>query len=84
MSLRFKFFAQYREAVGLAQADLEVPSDIASIEQLLAWLGRHHSDWLAVLKDQDKLIGLNQELVSPQARVSAGDEVAFLPPMTGG
>ncbi len=84
MTLRFRFFAQYREYLGLSESCLEVPAELTTVDELLAWICDHHSAWSAVVNAPDKLIALNRQLVKTNAPIAENDEIALLPPVTGG
>lgn len=82
--ITFKIFAGYRVALGFDQVQLELPAEVQSIEHFLKWLVDQHPDWMSVLNAPDRLVALNQTLVEQDAVIHAGDEIAFLPPVTGG
>ena len=82
--LKLKLFARYREELGFAEIDLAIPVAITTVQQLLEWLLQTKPSWSEVLQAKDKLVAVNQELVVAAARLSDGDEVALLPPVTGG
>jgi MoaE-MoaD fusion protein len=81
MRVRVLFFGQLKEITGVAQEDAEL-SDGARVEDVFERYGRRFP----------KLIGfrtsiaasVNQEYASWRAPLSSGDEVAFLPPVSGG
>lgn len=82
--ITFKIFARYRLALGFDQVQLQLPADVGSIEHFSKWLASQHPDWMSVLDSPGRLVALNQVLVSPDATIGSGDEIAFLPPVTGG
>ena len=81
-----KFFASLREAVG--HAELTVQADnLAGVVDALS--GMLSESGLAEIRAENVRISLNQTLVEGQASfanvaLSEGDEIAFLPPVTGG
>ena len=79
--MRLLLFAGLREAVGRKELVLEVPAEM-SVAQVLAEaereapaIGRHRNS---------VIVSLNQERTSLDAVVSDGDELALLPPVSGG
>lgn len=82
--LKLKLFAQYREDLGFNEADLVMPATITTVQQLLEWLHQAKPDWLEVLQAKDKLVAVNQALAVATTCLADGDEVALLPPVTGG
>jgi molybdopterin converting factor subunit 1 len=76
-----KLFGSVREAAGAKELSVSL-SEGARIEDLRALLAREHPifDRLG-----DRLAAsLNQEVVPFDTRLRDGDEVAFLPPVSGG
>ena len=57
-----------------------VPSGVRDIDALRAWLGRGRPELL----DRSIRIAVNDEIVPGNRPLDEGDEVAFLPPMSGG
>ena len=57
-----------------------VPSGIRDTDALRAWLGRGRPELL----DTSVRIAVNDEIVPGNRPLDEGDEVAFLPPMSGG
>ncbi len=83
--LRILYFAWLRERVGAAEEEVEVPAGIATVADLIGWL-RARGPGFAAAFTATKTIrcAVNQTFASPDAAISAGDEVAFFPPVTGG
>ena len=74
-------FAALREAVGQKQLELELPAD-ATLAQLIARLEREHE--LLVRYRGRLLVSLNEERAALETQLGDGDEVALLPPVSGG
>lgn len=75
------FFARLKDQIG--QAELTLADDmagktLAEIQQVLIAQG------MDALQDESIRIALNQNFSSTDAVVKSGDEVAFMPPVTGG
>src|SRR5271167_1767354 len=81
MRVRVLFFGQLKEIVGVSQEDAEL-SDGARVEDLFERYGRRFPK----LADFRPSIAasVNQEYAAWRAPLSSGDEVAFLPPVSGG
>ena len=75
------FFGQLKDIVGLAQDDAEL-SDGARVEDLFERYGRRFPK-LAEFRPSIAA-SVNQEYAGWRAPLSTGDEVAFLPPVSGG
>ncbi len=81
MRVRVLFFGQLKEIVGLSQEDAEL-SEGARVEDLFERYGRRFPK-LAEFRPS-VAASLNQEYAEWRAPLAAGDEVAFLPPVSGG
>ncbi len=84
MNVRIRFFASLREAAGTDELRLALP-DGAGVESLMEALEQRLPPMaVAAITAENVRVACNQELVSPPFHLSEGDEVAFLPPVTGG
>lgn len=85
VTVRVLFFASLRETVCEDALDLSLPPG-ATVADLRALLGeRLAGEGARAIADPEVRVAVNQRLVhAPDARLTAGDEVAFLPPVTGG
>ncbi|MGH9700813.1 MAG: molybdenum cofactor biosynthesis protein MoaE [Candidatus Acidiferrales bacterium] len=81
MRVRVLFFGQLRDITGVAEEDAEIREG-ASVEDIFESYGRRFprfAEFRASLA-----ASVNQEYSPWHARLSPGDEVAFLPPVSGG
>ena len=76
-----RFFAELREVVGVAELEIDA-MDLDAVFTVLA--KTYSADVCAQLRADNVRIAVNHELVSGNPTLSGGDEVAFLPPVTGG
>ena len=85
MKVHVLFFASLREAVATDAVDVELPP-AATLKDLCAVLARQLGATAAAAFGNDEVrVAVNQELVQGvEAALEPGDEVAFLPPVTGG
>jgi MoaE-MoaD fusion protein len=81
MRVRVLFFGQLKDIVGVAQEDAEL-SDDARVEDLFERYGRRFPK-LAEFR-ASVAASVNQEYATWRAPLASGDEVAFLPPVSGG
>jgi molybdopterin converting factor subunit 1 len=75
------FFGRLKEIVGLAEDTVELP-DGAPIEALFSQYGASHPE-LARFR-ASLVASRNQEFAAWSTPLHSGDEVAFLPPVSGG
>jgi molybdopterin synthase sulfur carrier subunit len=83
--VKLLYFAWVRQKVGRSEEDIEVPSSIGTVGQLIEFLRGRGAGYEAAFANT-KLIrcAVNQNHSGFDARVGANDEVAFFPPVTGG
>jgi molybdopterin converting factor subunit 1 len=81
MQIRVRLFATLRQLAGWAQTTLELP-DAATVADALAALDREYPQ-LTVTK-RTIYVAVNQEYARGAQVLNAGDELALLPPVSGG
>ena len=81
MRVRVLFFGQLKDITGVAQEDAEL-SDGARVEDLFERYGRRFPKLTSFRASI--AASVNQEYAAWRAPLSSGDEVAFLPPVSGG
>lgn len=85
MQIQLRFFASVREALGVAQETVTVPSDVTTVGDLRRWLRVRGSAWDETLADGRALrTAQNQQMCGPDTLLEHNAEIAFFPPVTGG
>ena len=85
MKVKVLFFAGLREQLGTAAEEIELPSDVTTVAGLRNFLSNKNQSWKSALAETKPIrMAVNQDMAQPTARIKAGDEVAFFPPVTGG
>lgn len=85
MNIQLKFFAGVREALGVADEQVDVPDGVATVGDVRAWLRVRGGAWAETLAEGRVLrMACNHEMTDPDTRITEGYEVAFFPPVTGG
>jgi molybdopterin converting factor subunit 1 len=74
-----RLFASYREAAGTNRLETSLRTG-ASVNDLLMSL----EDRLPVLRQTRGLVAVNHSYVQPDTILQDGDEVALIPPVSGG
>ncbi|MDZ4868875.1 MAG: molybdopterin converting factor subunit 1 [Alphaproteobacteria bacterium] len=83
--MKLIYFAWVRQKVGRAEEVLDVPREVATVGALASWLQARGGGYAEAFADLKRMrAAVNQEHVDFASPVSAGDEVAFFPPVTGG
>ena len=80
MNVTVKFFARYREVLGVDS--LKVEGDFATVNDVRALLAQR--DGADVLSEQNLMCARNEDLCQLDEPLVDGDEVAFFPTVTGG
>lgn len=84
MNVQVRFFASLREAAGTGELTLTVPEGAGLDDVFTALEPRIGAAGVAALRAENVRLARNQQLVLPPLVLAAGDELAFLPPVTGG
>jgi MoaE-MoaD fusion protein len=81
MRVRVLFFGQLKDIVGLAEDAAEL-AEGERVEDLFARYGQRYPE--LVRFRSSVVASVNQDFADWRSRLAAGDEVAFLPPVSGG
>ena len=80
--ITIKLFAILKDKVG--QDELHITSRASTVSELLKYVSTEYPALSDILSQGRILISVNQELVKSDALVKNGDEVALMPPFSGG
>lgn len=84
-TIRILYFARLRDVFGCAQESVDLPTEVQTVGDLVAWLAERGGVWAAELRGQRVFrVALNQEMARAGELIPAGAEVAIFPPVTGG
>lgn len=81
MTILVHLFARARDLAGADAITVEMPAG-ATIAELRRWLARVRPELGSLL--QRSAVAVNQEFASEDLILKPGDEVALLPPVSGG
>ena len=81
MRVRVLFFGMLRESAGKSSDEIEIPQ-AASVRDVL----QHYETQIPRLREAiaSLAVAVNQQYAGPDTKLSAGDEIALLPPVSGG
>jgi molybdopterin synthase sulfur carrier subunit len=83
--MKLSYFAWVRERVGKAEEEIELPRNVATIRDLVAWLkGRGEEYASAFEHDEVVRAAIDRRHARPDTKIAGAREIAFFPPMTGG
>ncbi len=84
MKLELVYLARLRDAFGRSREQIELPS-ASTVSALLDHLRGRGDPWTRELAPARAVrVAINQEMAPVSDVLRDGDEVAFLPPVTGG
>ncbi len=81
MRIRVLLFARYRELAGAGELDLELPLDATAADAVHALRARGAG---CAHIPPEPVVAVNQAYAPLATRLTAGDELALLPPVAGG
>ena len=81
MNIRTLFFATCREITGARETTLDL-ADGASVADLIETICGEHPAFRSM--EASLMVSVNQSYVDRDQKLMEGDEVAFIPPVSGG
>ena len=83
--MKLVFFARIRETVGQDSMTLELPGQVETVGQLLDHLSGQDQRFARAFADRSAVrVAIDQQHGEETTAISAANEIAFFPPMTGG
>jgi molybdopterin synthase sulfur carrier subunit len=83
--MKILYFAWIRERIGKAEEELEPPSSVRTVGDLVEWLcGRGEEYAYALEHGRVVRAAIDHVHVRPDATIAGAGEIALFPPMTGG
>ena len=79
------YFAWVKERTGIAAEEVELPSEVTTVAELISWLKSRGPEFdHAFARPEMIRAAINQTHVRHDAAIKAAREIAFFPPVTGG
>ena len=83
--MKLLYFAWLKTKTGVAEEEVELPAEVATVRELLDWLKGRGPGYAEALADLDAVrVAVNQDYARSADPVKPDDEVALFPPVTGG
>jgi molybdopterin synthase sulfur carrier subunit len=83
--MRIRYFAWLKQRTGCAEEELDLPAELDTVADLMAYLGARHPRFGEAASGQGVVrCAVDQVHAEPSARLEGVREVAFFPPVTGG
>jgi molybdopterin synthase sulfur carrier subunit len=80
--IRVLYFAGLRDALGLSEEALVLPSGVGTVGELCALLASRHSAYAE--RRSHVRVARNEAFADERERLADGDVVALIPPVAGG
>ena len=83
--MKILYFAWVKQRVGLGEEDVFPPDSVKTISDLVTWLIQISPAHAQAFADLSTIrIAVNQDFAGLDHPITAQDEIAFFPPITGG
>jgi molybdopterin synthase sulfur carrier subunit len=83
--MRLLYFAWVRERVGKTEETLDLPANVKTVGDLMAYLAKRDAGHAAAFANAKFIrAALDRTHVKHDAPIATAREIAFFPPMTGG
>lgn len=81
---RIVFFGKLSDSAGTRELNLTLPDDLKNVADLITHLARDNAILEEALGHISVRVAINEEFSHHQAIITDSDEIAFLPPVSGG
>ena len=83
--MKIIYFAKIREIIGKSEEDMEISSDIETVDELLDYLISLGERYKIALYDKDSIhVACDEDHVKKDFKIKDKKEIAIFPPVTGG
>jgi molybdopterin synthase sulfur carrier subunit len=83
--MRLLYFAWVREKTGFGAEDVELPREVTTIAELIAWQKTRGPEFAHAFERSEVIrAAIDKTHAKPNALIGAAREIAFFPPVTGG
>jgi sulfur-carrier protein len=83
--VKVRYFAWVRERIGTAEEDIDLPTTVTTVGDLIVWLTERGDNYAHAFENAAVIrAALDRTHSRHDATLNGVREVAFFPPMTGG
>jgi molybdopterin synthase sulfur carrier subunit len=83
--MRLLYFAWVREKTGIGAEEVELPREVTTIAELIAWQKTRGPEFAHAFERSEVIrAAIDRTHAKPNALIGAAREIAFFPPVTGG
>lgn len=77
------YFGRLSDRIGCQKETIPLPRDVSNTTELRRWLDHHHDAGGNFLEETVR-IAINDRFVQEPIGIKSADEIAFMPPVSGG
>lgn len=81
---RVLFFGKLGDLAGGREREVSLPREVKDVSGLIDVIAEEDSVLAEALKEISVRVVVNEEMAGPATAISGSDEIAFLPPVSGG
>ncbi len=83
--MKLRYFAWVRERAGIAEEDVTLPADVATVAELMAWLKTRGPEFEHAFENAQTIrAAIDLTHAEHDVTLAGASEIAFFPPVTGG
>jgi molybdopterin synthase sulfur carrier subunit len=83
--MRLLYFAWVKEKTGIGAEEVELPREVTTVAELIAWLKLRGPEYAHAFERSDVIkAAIDQRHARHDAAIAGAREIAFFPPVTGG
>jgi sulfur-carrier protein len=83
--MKLLYFAWVRERVGKPEEEIDPPTGIKTVSELVTWLSGRGEEYAYAFENANVVrAAIDRTHVKADAQIAGAREIAFFPPMTGG
>ena len=82
--MKLVYFSWVKDRIGMAEEEVELPENVKTVADLLAWMPGRGSNFADALADPAIIrVAVDQEYAQGERDVRGASEIALFPPVTG-
>lgn len=83
--MKLIYFSWVKDRIGMAEEDIDLPENVRTVADLLAWMQGRGANFADALADPAIIrVAVDQEYAQDEHDVRGASEIALFPPVTGG
>ena len=84
MKIELLYFGRPSESLKLSREAVDIPANVTTLGELLAWLRLRGDIWAQELTENRVRCAINQEFAGWNTKLGEHDEIALFSPISGG